>query len=320
MHSWEAEFGDAFKGRRVIVTGATGFIGWHLCEALSLLGAKVWGLSRRASVGDTPHGWFQESVDLSEDEVVRKVLARLQPELIYHLAGMVTARQDKSLVLPMVHHNLLGTVHVLLAASEVGCEALICVGSSEEVLRDGLAPASPYAAAKSAGSLYARMFCQLYHLPVVIVRPFMVYGPRQETRKLIPYTMLSLLRQEPPHLSSGKRVYDFIYVLDVVRGLLKAGLEPQVRGEEIDLGTGSGTCIRDVVNLLVELTGSRARPVFGAVADRVGERSRIADWEKARKLLAWQPFWSLQDGLAETVAWYRAHLAVLKAVVSHETS
>lgn len=223
---------------------------------------------------------------------------------------MVTARQDLNLVLPMLQNNLLGTVHLLLAVAEIGCERMVVVGSSEEptVHTTDDIPTSPYAVAKAAASMYARVFHKVYSLPVVVMRPFMTYGPRQEPTKLIPYTILALLRGENPHLTSGRRVCDFVYVLDVVRGLLKVAIQPGLEGKTVELGTGEGTSVRDVVELLVELSGSTARPVFGAVPDRLGEQSQIADREATQRLLDWETQWSLRDGLGETVRWYRARV------------
>ena len=306
MYSWQAEFGDAFAEQKVLVTGATGFIGWHLCEALVALGAEVHALSRAARVQNLVRGCKPWAVDLTNIEAVRASVSKIQPQFIFHLAGMVTARQELNLVLPMLQNNLVGTVHLLLTVAEIGCKRMVVVSSSEEPM-DGT-PTSPYAAAKVAASMYARMFYRVYGLPVVVVRPFMIYGSRQEPTKLIPYTILALLRGENPHLSSGRRLCDFVYVLDVVRGLLKAGIQPDLESETVDLGTGEGTSVREVVELLVELSGSTARPVFGVLPDRIGERPHIADRDATRRLLDWEPVWSLRDGLTEAVAWYRARV------------
>jgi nucleoside-diphosphate-sugar epimerase len=310
VYSWQAEFGNTFDGRKVLVTGATGFIGWHLCEALIALGADVHGLSRTASTQKLAPGCSAWHVDLTDIEAVRMVVSKTQPQLIYHLAGLVTAQQDLNLVLPMLRNNLVGTVHLLLAATEIGCERMVIVGSSEEPTFGTLdeVPTSPYAAAKAAASMYARMFHKVYGLPVVVVRPFMTYGPRQEPTKLISYTILALLRGENPQLSSGERVCDFVYVLDVVRGLLKAGIQPNLEGKTVDLGTGEGNRVRDVIELLVELSGSTARPVFGAIPDRIEKHPLIADRGVTRRLLDWEPVWSVRDGLTETVAWYQARV------------
>ena len=310
MYSWQAEFGNAFAERKVLVTGATGFIGWHLCEALVTLGAEVHGLSRAACAQNLPSGCQAWAVDLTNIEAVRAAVLKIQPQFIYHLAGMVTARQDLNLVLPMLQNNLVGTVHLLLAVAEIGCEHIVVVGSSEEPTTSTTddAPTSPYAAAKAAASMYARMFQRVYGLPVVVVRPFMTYGPRQEPMKLIPYAILALLHGESPHLSNGERVCDFVYVLDVVRGLLKAGVQPDLEGETVDLGTGEGTRVRDVVEFLVELIGSTVQPVFGALPDRIGERPHTAGRDATQRRLDWEPLWSLRDGLMETIEWYRARV------------
>jgi len=303
VYSWQAEFGDTFAEKRVLVTGATGFIGWHLCEALVSLGSEVHGLSCTARAENLVPGCKAWAVDLKDIEAIRAAILKIQPQFVYHLAGIVTAREDLSLVLPTLQNNLVGTVHLMLATAEIGCERMVVVGSSEEPT-DGV-PTSPYAAAKAAASMYARMFHKMYRLPVVVVRPFMTYGPRQEPTKLVPYTIIALLHRENPRLSRGRRVCDFVYVLDVVRGLLKASVQPGLQAQTLDLGTGIGTSVRDMVELLVELCGSTAQPIFGALPDRLDERPQIADIDSTRRLLNWEPMWSLRDGLVETIEWYR---------------
>jgi nucleoside-diphosphate-sugar epimerase len=303
VFSWRTEFGDAFVGQRVLVTGATGFIGGHLCEALVALGAKVHGLGRSATPHNLVHGCQAWSVDLTDARATRSVISRIQPRFVYHLAGMVSARQEMELVWPTLQHNLVGTIHLLLALAEQGRGCLFVIGSSEELTADG--PMSPYAAAKIAANTYARMFQKIYHLPLVMVRLFMTYGPRQASNKLIPYAILAFLRAENPRLSSGERICDFIYVLDVVRGLLRIGLQPNLVGQTFNLGTGQGHSIRHIVELLRALTGSRAHPIFGAIPDRSEEGSPVADGYALRHLLRWEPHWSLQVGLLETVAYYR---------------
>jgi nucleoside-diphosphate-sugar epimerase len=275
---------------------------------LVALGADVHSLSRRPNNGKILGTIWQG--DLLAHDQVREIIMETRPQIVYHLAGKVTGEQDVELVLPTLHTNLIGMVHLLLALLQTGCERVIVVGSSEEPdLKAGQdIPVSPYAAAKAAANLYARMFYYLYNLPIVLVRPFMVYGPRQATTKLIPYTIIALLRKESPRLSSGRRVCDFVYVLDVIRGLLKAGVRANIVGKTFELGTGKGISIRKVVEVLTQLIGGNVQPVFGAIPDRVGERDCVADAMQAGRELGWEPKWSLREGLAETVAWYRRML------------
>src|SRR5436305_12692470 len=147
---WHEEFGEAFRGERVLVTGATGFLGRPLCEALLALGAQVHGVARTAELGIA--GVVPWSVDLREQSDVERVVARGRPQIVFHLAAQVTARQERDLIRPMLEHNLLGSLNLLMAAVEGPCRRLVFCGSGEEpvgALRGAL-PSSPYTAAKAA--------------------------------------------------------------------------------------------------------------------------------------------------------------------------
>lgn len=305
----QAEFGDAFIGRTVLVTGATGFTGQALCRALLALGARVHGLARSAEA--SPAGTRPWSVDLRDAAGVEAACRQIAPEFVFHLAAQVTARQELDLVRTMCEHNLLGTVNLLLAVVQSDCRRIVAAGTPEEPADDvrRVLVASPYAAAKAAATIYTRMFHRLYRLPVVAVRPFLTYGPRQEENKLIPYTILKLLRGESPQLTSGKRLCDFIYVSDVVRGMLRAALTPGLEGQTFDLGSGVPMSIRMAVEYIAKMTNSNVPVHFGAIPDRLGEGPLIADADTTRKILGWEPRWTLLTGLTETIAWYAEQIA-----------
>ena len=189
---------------RVLVTGASGFIGRHLVHRLLESGADVHAVSQKIRCdGLNVVRWRQ--ADLADASTVHDLIASIRPDFIYHLASHVAGGRDTALVYPTFRSNLMGTVNLLTAAAEVGCWRMIITGSLEEPdIGSGAVPCSPYAAAKSAGSAYARMLHALYGLPVVILRLFMVYGPGQrDVRKLVPYVSHSLLDGEPPLLSNG---------------------------------------------------------------------------------------------------------------------
>ena len=168
-------------------------------------------------------------------------------------------------------------------------------------------PASPYAAAKQGASAYARMFHALYGTPVVTARVFMVYGPGQrDLAKLGPYVALSLQRGERPSLSSGERPVDWVYVDDVVEGLLALALTPGIEGRRLDLGSGELVTVRGVAERLAELAGEGAELGIGERPDRPMEPVRRADVETTRELTGWTPRVALDDGLARTGEHYRA--------------
>lgn len=294
-----------------MVTGARGFLGAHLCRRLSESGAEVYGLSRMEQEGGAdPIRWEQGS--LEDFDKANALLHAIKPDVVYHLAGHVTAAPNMEHVLPTFHSLLVSTVNLLTLATQIGCRRVVLIGSLTEPRAGRLdqAPGSPYAAAKWAGSAYARMFKELYQTPVVIVRPFMVYGPGQDQRKLIPYVATSLLQGEAPKLSSGQWKADWVYVSDVIDGLIEAGQRPGIEGGTIELGSGTLVSVQDLVRQIVELLGSSVQPLFGSLADRPLEEVHAADVNAAYSTLGWKPTTSLKEGLKETLNWYEKHLGV----------
>jgi nucleoside-diphosphate-sugar epimerase len=150
------------------------------------------------------------------------------------------------------------------------------------------------------------MFHSLYSLPVVVARLFMVYGPGQrDPKKLIPSVIGSLLRKEPPRVSSGERPVDWVYIDDVVSGILALGQAPGVEGKTVDIGTGVLTTVRGVVETLAELIPGAPAPEFGSVTTRRDEQVRAARVEQTRATMGWSAQVGLSDGLSRTIEWFR---------------
>ena len=313
---------DLYAGKKILITGASGFIGSHLSGRLRASDAEIHAVSRSKvhPVGGNLRWW---NGDLSEAAWVRRLLQEVRPDVIFHLAGEVNGSRNRELVAPNFRNGLIATVNLLTAVSEIGCQRFVQAGSLEEpeTTASEVVPCSPYAAAKWASSVYARMFHALYELPIVVARMFMAYGPAQrDSQKLIPYVILSLLKSEVPRLSSGTRKVDFIYVEDVAEGLLQIGVAPNIEGMTIDLGSGQLVSIRDVVESVVKLVNSRIRPLFGALPDRPMEQTRTADMHKSEAVLHWKPEVSLWDGLQRTIEWYSRHSPDLVVTVPRWTA
>ena len=302
---------DRISGSSVLVTGASGFIGAHLCRRLSACGAKVHAVSRGLHSSVDGHlQWWQ--ADCRDSSAVGALFRAVRPQIVFHLASYVVGARGLHVVLPTFNDNLASTVHLLTAAAEVGCRRIVLAGSSEEplVFDDTTFPCSPYAAAKWASSIYGRMFHQLFKAPVVMPRIFMTYGPDQkDVHKLIPYVVRRLLRGEAPKLSSGRRLADWIYVEDVVEGLLRAAVFPGIEGAAFDLGSGLLVSVREIVEQVVEMVGGSVEPVFDARLDRPFEQERAADTSFLVDKLGYQPRSTLRQGLEATVSWYREQLA-----------
>jgi len=294
-------------GRRVLVTGANGFIGSHLCSRLCQEGAEVHAVyrSRYVDSGFCQSWWQGDLADLAQ---VRRIFENTRPELIFHLASHVKGAPDLEHIIPTFQSNLQSTVNLLAVAAECNCPRVVLTGSlAEPELSNGEKfPSAPYAAAKWASSGYGKMFHALYNLPVVIARVFMVYGPAQmDFTKLIPYVTLSVLEGKTPKISSGQRLVDWIYVSDVVEGFLAIAGAEGIDGGTVDLGSGSLVSIRSIVEQLTALIGGGISAEFGALHDRLLEPIRIARTEETFAQIGWKPKMSLHEGLEHTVEWYR---------------
>ena len=300
---------ERLAGKSVLVTGASGFIGGHLCRRLDICGATIHAVSRLRRLEGEHVRWWQ--ADCKDIGAVRQLFKVIRPQVVFHLASHVVGARALDEVLPTFYDNLASTVHLLTAAAETGCQRIVLANSSEEpqVLGSTAFARSPYAAAKWASGIYGGMFHQLFQMPVVMPRIFMTYGPNQhDAQKLVPYVALHLLRGDSPKLSSGRRRADWIYVDDVVEGLLRAAIASGIEGCAFDLGSGSLTSVREIAEQIVEIVGTSVEPVFGVVPDRPFEQERPADTTFMSDKLGFLPTVSLKQGLETTVGWYRRQL------------
>jgi nucleoside-diphosphate-sugar epimerase len=251
---------------------------------------------------------------MSDYEKFRRIYSEVRPHIVFHLAGHVQGSRNLDQVRPTLVGNLLTTVNLLVIAADMGCERIVLTGSQDEPdpgESDATAfvPSSPYAASKYAGNAYARMFRALYQSPVTIGRIFMAYGPGQrDIKKLIPYTVLCVRRGQTPKMSSGSRPLDWIYVDDVLDGLITISQSPNADGQIVHLGTGVTHTARQAVERIIALMESSITPVFGALQDRQLEKARFADVSATQAKVGWQPTVTFDEGLLRTIAWYQEQL------------
>jgi UDP-glucose 4-epimerase len=293
---------------RVLVTGGSGLIGSQVLRLLQE-STEIVALSRFPRPDATGLRW--RVCDLERPGALAEVVTSERPEVVIHLAGAVRGDRSLEAVTPTLRANLVATVELLEAATSVGCRRIVLSGSllEEPAVGDGQAvPPSPYGASRWAASGYGRMFHALFNAPVVILRPSFAYGPGQETTKLIPYVITSLLRGESPRLSSGERALDCVYVEDVARAYIDAATVAGVEGRTIDIGRGVLTSVREIVQLIVDAVGpTLGRPAFGELPVRPGEQEVEVDVEETARVLGWRATTTLEDGVQATVAWFREH-------------
>ena len=286
----------------ILVTGASGFIGSALSTELVKLGARVHGVSRSSKEFNENVQWHQG--DLTDLSYVDQLIESVRPDYVFHLAGHVVGRRDVQQVIPSLKNNLLTTVNLLVSLDKYKCKRMVLAGSLEEpVFGDKVLEASsPYAVSKFAASNYSKMFHQLYQFPVTIAKIFMVYGPGvRDLKKLLPYVILTAANGNVPELTSGTRKLDWIYIDDIVSGLIHLAIAPGIDGQTIDIGTGKLTSTRDIVELTVKLMNPDIKSHFGAVEDRVMEQERRANSQETFDKISWKAKIDLESGLKKLI-------------------
>lgn len=312
----------------ILVTGAGGFIASHLVEALARQGARVRAFVRYNSRRDPGllrllPAELLPQVELFPGDLrdLPAVQAAMQGvSLVFHLGALISIPYSYRQPAEVVETNIIGTLNVLLAAKTAGIQRLIHTSTSEvygtarQVPIDEDHPLqgqSPYSASKIGADKLAESFFCTYDLPVVTLRPFNTYGPRQSARAVIPTIITQALTQPVIRLGSLETRRDFTFIHDTVRGFLLAAQAPGIEGQTFNLGAGSeiqiGELAKQVIRLAgrpveIELDEDRLRPVKSEV------QRLLSDNRLARQRLGWEPQVSLEQGLVETIAWIREHL------------
>jgi NAD dependent epimerase/dehydratase len=317
----------------VLVTGAGGFIGSHLTEALVQAGASVRAFVRYTSRGD--YGWLDsfEPVILREVEVFRGDLANpeavagavAERETVLHLGALIPIPYSYRHPREFVTANVEGTLNVLEAARRSEVDRILHISTSEVYgsaltvpidEQHPLHPQSPYAATKVGADQLALSYHRSFGTPVVIARPFNTFGPRQSARAVIPTIVTQALSRDTIELGATNPTRDFLYVGDTVKGMMRCAEVEGIEGEVINLGTGVEVSIGEVVERVERLVGrdvpialdeQRLRPVDSEV-DRL-----LADTTKAKASLGWEPEFDLDAGLRATIDWMGGSLSLYKS-------
>ena len=315
------------KGTKALVTGADGFIGSHLVEALVREGAEVRALVQYNSFNSW--GWLDAvdpgtlaavevlPGDVRDPDQMRRALDGVR--VVFHLAALISIPYSYQAPASFVDTNVKGTLNVLQAAREAQAERVLVTSTSEvygtaiRIPMDESHPfqaQSPYSASKIAADRLAESFYRCYDLPVTIVRPFNAYGPRQSSRAIIPSLVTQLLAGcKAVKLGNTATSRDFTFVADTVRGFLDIAKCEQAIGEEINIASETEITIADLAGLLVQrlnpvahldLDDRRLRPERSEVERLVGSN------EKIRRLTGWSPAIDLATGLDLTIDWFRS--------------
>jgi NAD dependent epimerase/dehydratase len=318
---------------KVLVTGAGGFIGSHLTEELVKQGETVRAFVRYNSRDDM--GLLEEIPrevrdqvevvrgDLKDPDGVRKAVKGCQR--IFHLGALIAIPYSYVHPFDFTQANVLGTGHLLNACLENPQLERVVHTSTSEVYGTAryvpideehpLQAQSPYAASKIAADKLAESYHLSFDLPVTILRPFNTFGPRQSLRAVIPTIISQGLGGGGIRLGNLEPRRDFLFVKDTARGFIEIGMCDQAIGRAVNIGTGRDLSIRELVDETLGLLGKKGRPEIEdrRVRPEKSEVMRLcADTTLARKLFQWSPRYTLEEGLRETIEWYRGNLSRFK--------
>lgn len=320
--------------KKVLVTGAGGFIGSHLIERLIDLGADVKGFARYNSRNDwglleiIPSQKLDSlqiiSGDLQDYDAVFSAVRDV--DVIFHLGSLISIPYSYIRPRDTIENNILSTLNILTAARDLGVEKVVHTSSSEVYgtalyvpidEKHPLQGQSPYSASKIGADKIAESFYCSFDLPVATIRPFNTYGPRQSARAIIPTIITQAIEQEKIKLGSLFPTRDYTFVKDTVNGFIRTAESKSSIGEVINIGSNFEISMGDLAqrissllnkDIMIMQDSSRVRPLKSEV------KRLWCDNAKAKRLLGWEPQVSLDEGLKETIEWISENKKMIKLV------
>ena len=321
------------EGKKVLVTGAGGFIGSHLVEALVARGAEVKTLVRYNSRND----WgMLENIpfevknnlevitgDIVDAGIVKKAVRNC--DMVFHLAALIGIPYSYIAPESYVNTNIKGTLNIMQASLEEGVEKVVHTSTSEVYGTAKYVPIdeshplqgqSPYSASKIGADMLAHSFFLSFNAPVAIIRPFNTFGPRQSARAVIPTIISQALSEEAINLGSLTPVRDLTYVKDTVNGFIRIAESNNSIGEIINIGNGKGITIGELAKKILILMECPHTTIHSDEERVRPEKSEvmqlICDNSKVKRTVGWSPGYSLDQGLRETISWIRLHKNMYK--------
>jgi nucleoside-diphosphate-sugar epimerase len=314
-----------YKGKRVLVTGADGFMGSHLTERLIAEGARVSVFVRGNSVSGTTKYTLKNiaHVEKELDDIItgdigsadaQELVIKNRPEVIFHLAADAYVPNSFDHPIEVMETNLIGTLNMLHALKEgKGIKRLVATSSSEIYgmtiggsidEEHPLYPSSPYAASKVAADRYCYSYWNTYHLPVAVVRPFNTYGPRHTYDVIPKFITLALAGKDLTVHGTGKQSRDFTYIDDMVDAFMLMGSHKDAVGKFVNFGTGEAITVNYTAKKIKEISGSASKIIY--TEDRLAQVPKLlCDYSLARKLFGWKPKVFIDEGLKRNIEWAR---------------
>lgn len=317
-----------YKNKRVLVTGADGFMGSHLTERLLAEGAKVSVYVRGSStIGTTQYALRNiKHIENRLEEIITGNIASLdakelviknKPEIIFHLAADAYVPNSFTHPIEVMETNVIGTLNMLHAVKEgKGIKRIVCTSSSEiyGMTIGGsidethpLYPSSPYAASKVAADRYCYSYWFTYHLSIAIIRPFNTYGPRHTYDVIPKFIELALKGEDLMVHGTGKQSRDFTYIDDMIDAFMIMGSHKDAIGRAINFGTGKAVTINYIAKKIKEISGSKSKIIH--TKERIAQVPKLlCNFSLAKKLFGWNPKIFVDEGLRRNIKWAKENL------------
>jgi nucleoside-diphosphate-sugar epimerase len=310
--------------KTIIITGGTGFVGANLTRHLLATGHQIHLLVRPEY-----NAWRLKSiikelhlhvVSLADEESLSRTIRRLKPDWIFHLATYGAYSWQNNFQ-QMLTTNILGTSHLVWACLKTGFDTFVNTGSSSEygfkdhpTTEDELPqPNSHYAITKTGATLFCQYAARKFRVRIPTLRLYSVYGPYEEPRRLLPTLIVKGFKNQLPALVAPKTARDFVYVDDVVQAYLKvAANQLKDPGTIFNIGSGQQTTIEELLTLIRKILKIKTAPVWGTMKKRNWDTETwVANIEKAKRLLKWQPEVTFKKGVLQMASWFRQQPEIL---------
>ena len=307
---------------KILVTGGSGFIGSHLIPLLAERDHKVYTLERHVT-GRYVLGPARTTVygDIRDSFVIRKIIKEIQPEAVIHLAAISPVAYSYDHPQEVLEVNTLGTINLAEACLRdvPHFKHFLYAGTSEEYgnqmefpIKENaeLRPNSPYSVSKVAADKYLQYMRGAYEFPVTVLRPFNTYGRKEDTHFVVERALTQMLRDKTVMLGDPTPVRDLMYVEDHVNAYLTCLKNEKAIGEVFNFCTGRGVTVEEAINLLAKLTGFDGEILWNTIPARpLDIQKLVGSPEKAKRILGWQPKYSLEEGLKLAVEYWRNKFA-----------
>ncbi len=316
---------NKLKDKKILITGSNGFVGANLLHCLVKSGNEIHIILR-----ETSNIWRIKDIinknkvkkhycDLTNRETIKKIVSSIKPEIIFNLSayGGYPLQKDS---MKIINTNFIGTVNLLDACTDTGFDCFINTGSSSEYglkskpmsENDLLEPINEYGITKAAATLYCQAIGRRENLPIFTLRLFSPYGYYEEPTRLIPYLIISCLKEKDLNLANPYAVRDFNFIEDVIDAYIKIiNKKDKISlGSIFNVGNGTQYSIEEVFKLAKKLTGYKKEPHWGKAKSRESDKVKIwvANNFKIKKNIGWKPRYSIENGLKKTIEWIKKHL------------